>query len=204
MDLPLADPAQRPERADAARNRARVLDAAEQLFAERGATRVSMEDIAKAAGVGKGTLYRRYPDRAAVAVAVLDQHERRLQQQLLTGPPPLGPGAPAADRLAAFYAAMVDLLDQHLDLILAAETGDARFRTGVYAFWRVHLRVLLRAADVPDPDDALAEVLLAPLAGEFYRHLRDRGLIRSRLVDTLTELAKRTLGVSTPRVDGVP
>ncbi|MDQ2884136.1 MAG: TetR/AcrR family transcriptional regulator, partial [Actinomycetota bacterium] len=80
----------RPERADAARNRARVLDAAERLSAQRGATRVTMEDIAKAAGVGKGTLYRRYPDRAAVAVALLDEHERRLQQQLLSGPPPLG------------------------------------------------------------------------------------------------------------------
>ncbi|MDQ2883844.1 MAG: TetR/AcrR family transcriptional regulator, partial [Actinomycetota bacterium] len=105
-----------------------------------------------------------------------------------------GPGAAAADRLAAFYAAMVDLLDQHLDVALVAETGDARFRTGAYAFWRAHLRVLLRAAGVPDPDDTLAEVLLAPLAGEFYRHLRDRGLTRRRLVATLTELAARTLG----------
>jgi len=197
MELPLADPSQRPERADAARNRVRVLAAAERLFAERGATRVSMEDIARTAGVGKGTLYRRYPDRAAVAVALLDEHECRLQQQLLTGPPPLGPGAPPADRLAAFYTAMLDLLDQHLDLALAAETGDARFRTGAYAFWRTHLRVLLRAADIPDPDDALAEVLLAPLAGEFYRHLRDRGLRQSQLLSTLTALAARTLGGGT-------
>jgi len=194
VELSLADPSQRPERADAARNRVRVLAAAERLFAERGATQVSMEDIAKTAGVGKGTLYRRYPDRAAVAVALLDEHERRLQQQLLGGPPPLGPGAPAADRLAAFYAAMIELLDQHLDLALAAETGDARFRTGAYGFWRAHLRVLLHAADVPDTDDALAEMLLAPLGGELYRHLRGRGLSRAQVVTTLTELANRTLG----------
>ncbi|MGH3764571.1 MAG: TetR/AcrR family transcriptional regulator [Pseudonocardiaceae bacterium] len=194
MELPLADPQQRAERADAARNRARILVAAERLFAERGATRVSMEDIAKAAGVGKGTLYRRYPDRAAVAMALLDEHERCLQQQLLSGAPPLGPGAPAADRLAAFYAAMVELLEQHLDLVLAADTGDARFRTGVYAFWRAHVRVLLRAAEVPDPDDALAELLLAPLDGEFYRHLRDRGLTQRRIKAALSALAQRTLG----------
>lgn len=193
MERPLADPAQRPERADAARNRARVLDAAERLFAERGTARVSMEDIARSAGVGKGTLYRRYPDRAAVAVALLDEHERRLQQKLLSGPPPLGPGAPPAERLTAFYSAMVDLLDQHLDLALAAETGHTRFRTGAYGFWRAHLRVLLRAADLPDPGDALAEVLLAPLAGELYQHLRERGISQQQLVGTLTDLAHRAL-----------
>ena len=120
------------ERADAARNRARVLAAAERLFAERGATSVSMEDVARAAGVGKGTLYRRHPDRAALAVALLDEHERRLQQRLLDGLPPLRPGRAAGERLAAFYDAMVDVLDRHLDLALAAETGSARFRTGAY------------------------------------------------------------------------
>ena len=124
----------RPERADAARNRTRVLRAAERLFAERGATNVSMEDVARAAGVGKGTLYRRYPDRAALAVAVLDEHERRLEQLVLSGPPPSGPGAPPAQRLAAFYAAVLELLERHLDLALAAETGAARFRTSAYAF----------------------------------------------------------------------
>nr|WP_255559554.1 TetR/AcrR family transcriptional regulator [Mumia sp. zg.B17] len=52
-----------------------------------------MNDIARAAGVGRGTLYRRYPDRASIATALLDEHERRLQEALLSGPPPLGPGA---------------------------------------------------------------------------------------------------------------
>src|SRR6187549_2184511 len=129
-----------PERADAARNRAKVLEAADRLFAAHGAAQVTMDDIARAAGVGKGTLYRRYPDRAALAVALLDEHERRLQQRLLDGPPPLGPGAPPGERLAAFYDAMADLLDRHLDLALAAETGSARFRTGAYGFWRAHVR----------------------------------------------------------------
>src|SRR4051794_38596643 len=83
-----------PERADAARNRVKILAAAEELFTTHGAAEVTMEDIARAAGVGRGTLYRRYPDRAAIAVALLDEHERRLQERLLRGDPPLGPGAP--------------------------------------------------------------------------------------------------------------
>jgi AcrR family transcriptional regulator len=187
---------ERKERADAARNRARILAAAERLFAERGATNVSMEDVATAAGVGKGTLYRRYPDRAALAVALLDEHERRLQQHLLDGPPPLGPGAPPGERLSAFYGAMVDLIDRHLELALAAETGSARFRTGAYQFWRAHLRVLLRDAGVPDPGDVLAEALLAPLAAEFYQQLRERDVSQAQIRDGLTSLARRALAVN--------
>src|SRR4029453_16576653 len=90
MAAQLPDPRpslERRERGDAARNRRRVLAAAEELFAARGAGEVTMEDIARAAGVGKGTLYRRFPDRASIAVALLDEHERALQEQLLPGPP---------------------------------------------------------------------------------------------------------------------
>jgi AcrR family transcriptional regulator len=192
MQLPLADPGQRPERSDAARNRARVLAAAQRLFAERGATNVSMEDVARAAGVGKGTLYRRYPDRAALALALLDEHERHLQQQLLSGPPPLGPGAPPAKRLAAFYAAMIDVLDEHLHLALAGETGAARYRTGAYAFWRAHVRALLRDAGIND--GAAADLLLAPLAGELYQHLREGGQSKRQIVTALRTLAQRLLG----------
>src|SRR6266568_5407527 len=131
------------ERADAARNRQRVLEAAGELFAELGARNVTMGDIAAAAGVGRGTLYRRYPDIASIAMALLDEHERALQKQLISGPPPLGPGATPAERLAAFYVAMVELLEQHVHLILGAETGQERFAVGAYGFWRVHVRSLL-------------------------------------------------------------
>jgi AcrR family transcriptional regulator len=194
VPLPLVDPPPRPERADAARNRARVLAAAERLFAARGAREVSMEDIAREAGVGKGTLYRRYPDRAALAVALLDEHERRLQERLLGGPPPLGPGAPPAQRLAAFYAAMVELLARHLDLALAAETGAARYRTGAYGFWRAHVHALVVEDGVDDPDDVLAELLLAPLAVDLHQHLTARGADLGALTAALTRLAERMLG----------
>ncbi|GLZ41128.1 TetR/AcrR family transcriptional regulator [Actinokineospora sp. NBRC 105648] len=182
------------ERADASRNRAKVLAAAEELFATRGAKNVTMDDIAKTAGVGRGTLYRRYPDRASIAVALLDSHERALQEELLRGAPPLGPGARPADRLGAFYAAMVDLLDRHIHLALGVEVGHTRFATGAYGFWRAHVRALV--AHTEDPD-ALVDVLLAPLAPEVFRYQReDLGLSADRITATLRALARQVLGPS--------
>ncbi|WP_202638942.1 TetR/AcrR family transcriptional regulator [Bailinhaonella thermotolerans] len=181
------------ERADAARNRARILAAAAELFAAKGAPNVTMDEIAKAAGVGRGTLYRRYPDRASIATALLDEHERDLQARLLGGDPPLGPGAPPAERLAAFYAAMVDLLEAHAHLLLGIETGAPRFTTGAYGFWRVHVRALLAEAALPDPDAAI-DLLLAPLAPEVYIHQRtDRALTPDRVKAALTHLARTLL-----------
>ena len=188
------DPGRR-ERADAARNRQRVLAAAEELFARRGAGNVTMEEIARAAGVGKGTLYRRYPDRASIAVALLDEHERALQERLLGGPPPLGPGAPPVERLAAFYAAMVDLLERHVHLALGAETGERRFATGAYGFWRAHVHALLLEARGQGSEsgwlDAMVDALLAPLAPELYQYQRRRGRTPDEITRALAELAQR-------------
>jgi AcrR family transcriptional regulator len=182
----------RPERADAARNRARVLDAAARLFAEAGGRAVTMEQVAAAAGVGKGTLYRRYPDVAAIATALLDEHERALQEELLRGPPPLGPGAEPAERLAAFYRAMVELLERHAHLALAAEPGARRFATGAYRAWALHVGALCEAAGLGDRP-ALTGALLAPLAPELYVHQRAAGLTPAAIADDLAALARRVL-----------
>ncbi len=182
-----------PERADAARNRARVLAAAADLFTTRDPRAVTMDEIAKAAGVGRATVYRRYPDTWSIAVALLDEHERALQQRLLSGDPPLGPGAPPAARLAAFYAAMIELLDAHADLVLGTETGGGRFATGAYGFWSAHARALLVDAGVADPD-ALVDAVLAPVSAEVYAHQRARGLTSAQIRDGLSRLAHGLLG----------
>ncbi|MFD4431571.1 TetR/AcrR family transcriptional regulator [Nocardia sp. NPDC058497] len=189
------DAPQPAERTDAARNRAKVLAAAAELFATRDPRTVTMDDIAKAAGVGRGTLYRRYPDRTAIAVALLDEHERALQEQLLRGEPPLGPGASPADRLAAFYAAMVELLTAHAHLVLGAESGGARFATGAYGFWSAHVRALIVEAGVAQPD-SLVDPALAPVAAEVYLHQRERGLSPGQITEGLAALAHRLLDQS--------
>jgi AcrR family transcriptional regulator len=70
----------KPLRADAARNRARILDVADAVFAERG-TSASTEEIAKAAGVGIGTVFRHFPTKEALLEAVFTAHLRRLAEQ---------------------------------------------------------------------------------------------------------------------------
>ena len=163
------------ERADAARNRRRVLEAAAALFAERDPATVTMDDVARRAGVGRATLYRRYPDRTAIAAALLDEHERVLQDALLGGPPPLGPGAPPAERLEAFLLALADLHERHGHLSLAIETERQRLATGAQGAWRLHVEHLLGEAGVGAGQErgALADQLLAAVSPSLYRHQRE-------------------------------
>ncbi|MFB4290356.1 TetR/AcrR family transcriptional regulator [Nonomuraea sp. ATR24] len=162
------------ERADAARNREKVLAAAAKLFREQGVENVSMDAVAAEAGVGKGTVFRRFGDRSGLAVALLDERERELQQRVISGPPPLGPGAPAADRLAAFADAYLDYLAGHLDLVRMSETAGpgARYRIGAYRFWHRHVAILLGQARPGCDADALAHALLAPLGAETVTAVR--------------------------------
>jgi AcrR family transcriptional regulator len=184
----------RRERADAARNRERVLEAARALFAERGVHAVSMAEVAEAAGVAKGTVFHRFGDRAGLALALLDEHERELQEQLLRGPPPLGPGAPARERLRAFLAALADLTDEHGDLLLEVDHARpaGRYRTGAYRAWAQHTALLL-AELRPDADaELLADIVLAPLSADLAEHLRrDRERRHADLRGAVIDAAER-------------
>ncbi|WP_142057024.1 TetR/AcrR family transcriptional regulator [Pseudonocardia kunmingensis] len=179
------------ERADAARNRARILAAAEQLFDAHGVDAVTMDDVVAAAGVGKGTLFRRFRDKGGLAAALLDRYESELQERLLSGPPPLGPGAAPAERLGAFVWAYLRYVDERIDLVQMSQSSapGARLRTGAHALWRRHLVVLLTAAGV-EGAELRADLLLAGLAAEQVRYwLRDEGRDRDRLAQELTTLA---------------
>jgi AcrR family transcriptional regulator len=190
-ELPSAGRA-RAERADAARNRARVLSAARRLFAERGVRSVTMDEVARAAGVAKGTVFNRFGDRAGLALALLDEHERELQEAILRGPPPLGPGAPPRERLRAFLTALAELTVEHRDLLLEVERAApaARYRTGAYRAWLQHTVLLLG-----DDDGLRAHLLLASLAADIVWHLvEDEGAGADDLVSALHALADAVIG----------
>lgn len=171
-ELPLLDPGQTAhERADAARNRARILAAAADLVAERGIEHVSMDDVARAACVGTGTLYRRFGDRAGLALALLDDHTRAFQDALISGPPPLGPGTRAAERLHAFGDGYLDLLERHAD-ILAAAIPLRRGPHGPDQLYATHLAILLREAAPELDPEFTAWALLATLHPAHHLHAR--------------------------------
>lgn len=196
LELPQIEP-ESSERADAARNRERILCAAARLFAERGAGCVSMDEIAQAADVGKGTLFRRFGSRAALARAVLSERERAFQEEIIRGAPPLGPGVPPLERLIAFGHAVLDALDAHAELIFAGEGGGSRFASPPYAVYRLHIALLLGEVD-PDCDaEFLAESLLAALGADFFLYMRDvREMPLERLKAGWETLVRATVGAA--------
>jgi AcrR family transcriptional regulator len=194
--LPVVD-GEPAERADAARNRRRILAAAARLFEERGVEQVSMDAIACEAGVGKGTLFRRFGDRSGLVHSLLDERERAFQESLIRGEPPLGPGAPPVDRLCAFGHALIAHLELHGDLLLAAETGGrwVRFNARVYALYRAHVAMLVRDIDPALDDDYLAEALLAPLGADIFLYQRRaRELPVERIAAGYEQLVRRLFG----------
>ncbi|WP_406331601.1 helix-turn-helix domain-containing protein [Streptomyces sp. NBC_00203] len=183
------------ERADAARNRARLLEAAARLVAERGAEHVTMQEVAEAAGVGKGTLFRRFGDRDGLLLALLGEAEAGFQEAYTCGPPPLGPGAPAKERLTAFGCALIERIAADADLgaalgreVLherrhASDTGRAIHR---------HASTLLRETGVDADHDMLAHALLAFADFETADYLRHECEVPvARLQATWVDLVRR-------------
>jgi AcrR family transcriptional regulator len=189
--LPVAG--ERSERADAARNRRRILSAARKLIAREGVRGITLEDVAAEAGVGRATLFRRFPDRASLLLALLDEHERELQDAILIGEPPLGPGASPSARLRAFAEALFDLTLEHRELLLGSETTTplARLHTGAYGVWHLHLRGLL--AELRPGDDAavLADLILALYDAElqsFFAEERAAKAVKVLLLDSVRRI----------------
>lgn len=160
-------------RSDATRNREKALCAARRLFAERG-SQVTMEEIAAAAGIGKGTLYRGYPSRAAVASAILDELARDLQARLLRGMdlPDAGPYAV----LEAFLDALHGFVTDNLGLFCMAHDGAHDFRAMPAYVWQRHaVAGLLTAAArtgecAPVDVDAVPDAVLALVTPDLIRH----------------------------------
>ncbi|RVW05353.1 TetR/AcrR family transcriptional regulator [Rhodococcus xishaensis] len=192
--LPLVD-AEIPERCDAARNRKLLLDAAADLVAELGADAVTMEAVAARAGVGKGTVFRRFGNRAGLMNALLDRSERALQQEFMFGPPPLGPDADAIVRLVAFGRARLDMVTVQGEVLRAAEDSrKSRFSSPARAVSLRHLEKLLTDADAGGDGDIelLASALLAPLEASLVLHqMRVLGMSLTRIADGWEDLVRR-------------
>ncbi|WP_241385856.1 TetR/AcrR family transcriptional regulator [Rhodococcus sp. CH91] len=190
--LPLADDLIT-ERGDAARNRGRLLDAAALLVAERGVDAMTMDAVAARAGVGKGTVFRRFGSRAGLLRALLDHSEREFQHGFLFGPPPLGPDAAPLERLVAFGRARIELVEVQGELLRAAESAaNSRYIAPAHQVSLAHVDSLLRAAGIIGDTRLLAASLVASLDATLVLHQwRELGYPLRRLADNWAELAHR-------------
>ena len=161
------------ERADAARNRLHLLATAREMLAERGADQLTMDGLAVRAGLGKGTVFRRFGTRAGIFQALLDDAERTFQEQVLSGPPPLGPGAPPLDRLIAYGQARIGFLTENREIARATLDGSQPAPAGSRTpLSQLHIRVLLGQMELGAADlDILAVQLAAALDGPLLLYL---------------------------------
>ncbi|MEV0183182.1 helix-turn-helix domain-containing protein [Streptomyces sp. NPDC050625] len=159
-------------RADAARNHALLLEAAASIVRERGAENLTMEAVAEAASVGKGTVFRRFGDRTGLMTALLDQSENAFQTGFLSHSPPLDCADAAVGRLRDFGLAALRRAADDLELQLAAEPRpQQRFTATARCAHHEYVTALLRQA-VPEADcDLLARTLLGFLDPALVHHL---------------------------------
>jgi AcrR family transcriptional regulator len=194
------------ERADAVRNRRAILQATEDLLTRFRPEQISMEQVAAAAGVGKGTVFHRFGNRLGLMTELMRERALALQDVIEAGPPPLGPGAPAGERLLAFIDAVVDLVALNKGLLAAlghAVTAAPRPDRDhddahpVHRAWRAHLQGLV-AAERPDVDaEAAADILLGALQSDPVLRMFERGE-GARVAAVMHAIVTALIGPRTP------
>ncbi|MGN6415365.1 TetR/AcrR family transcriptional regulator [Flexivirga sp.] len=189
--LPMATMPPRVRR-DAAANSDRILAAARTVIERDGVEALTMDGLAACAGVGKGTIFRAFGSRSGLFAALTDETEREFQQAHMTGPPPLGPGAPPLDRLLAYGAARLRMDRLHARLMLAAAQAPIdKFSVPARKVSAMHLRMLLRECGVERDVEVLAESLLSILDADVTHHLTtDRGMSQPDLLAGWHSLAR--------------
>ena len=200
--------AQKPERRDAAANRALILQTAEKLFAERGVHEVNMADIAQAAGVGKGTLYRRFADKGELCLALMDTQMADFQNGILSRMHQLNAqGVSRLEQLDQFLDALVYFTDMHSPLLCVAQSSgllqvEERLIQMPHFWQYMTVNGLLKTAVSngelsPNLDiEYLADALLAPLRADIFRYQREvRGFSLDRISAGLRMLIA---GLKTP------
>jgi AcrR family transcriptional regulator len=145
--------------------------------------------------VGKGTVFRRFGNRAGLLSALVDERMGALVEAVESGPPPLGPGPPAEQRLVAFFDAVIDVATKNLALMSAYEqtltgpesTAASRQASAVYQAWHAHVGQLITETR-PDLDaELVSHLLLGSLHSDLVRHLLRTGE-SDRLLATLRQV----------------
>ncbi len=189
----------RKERRDAAEHRQRVLRAARELFSTYGVDATSMAEIARKAGVGQGTLYRRYAHKGELCGALLIEHAHQLWSEIdtyldaHTQEPVLDQIAFFLQRIAAFNEDNAMLLGAMVDAACGPRRGDS-FHSPFYQWLRSRMNRLLSQAVArneiaPLDIEATVDLLLAPLAIDLYMFQRNElGYSTERIITAFNRL----------------
>ncbi len=183
----------RPIRADAVKNRRLLLDTARRLFDERGVEVVCMSDIAEAAGVGKGTLYRHFANKGELCHALLDDDQRDLQEHTL-------------ERLRTFHEPLQNLRWFLPEVLAFVERNSPLLRAGMidadgiildqpaHRWWRQTIRGLLQAMHVQGDIDYFSDVLYTMLdVNVFYYQRHALGYSFERIINGLLDTLDRLI-----------
>ncbi|MEV3872827.1 TetR family transcriptional regulator [Streptomyces sp. NPDC049906] len=193
---------ERRPRRDAVRNRAAALAAADRLFARcHRPEEVTMADVAAAAGVGKGTVFRAFGDRGGLLRALYEARLEPVRKAIEEGPPPLGPTTPPAQRVPALLDAVLcfKLDNRRLALALEDAGSDSPYRTDQYERWHALLRDALERVPGPTDHDFAAHALLAATRADLVEHLAgEKGMTRGEMRERLAEFTARLLGGPAP------
>ncbi|MBZ0288240.1 MAG: TetR family transcriptional regulator [Anaerolineae bacterium] len=193
-DLILHDP--QPSRADALKNRALLLETAKRLFAEKSVETVTMSDIAKSAGVGKGTLYRHFENKSQLCHALLDQEMRDLQESALRR---LQNQGEALEDLSWFLEQVALFVIRNTQMLFVEEPparAEAEQNQTMpflsllghpaHFWWRQTIRGLLQRINPPGDLDYMADMLYVMLdARTVYFQIRALGYSADRIINGL-------------------
>lgn len=194
---------ERKPRKDAARNREAVLAAADDLFARRESPEdVTMADIAAAAGVGKGTLFRAFGDRPGLLRALYEARLEPVRAAVETGPPPLGPATPPQQRAPALLDALLCFKLDNRRLALALEGGGSGspYQAQHYERWHGLLQSVLAQLPGPTDSDFTAHALLAATRADLVEHLAGQERVpREEMRAQLANFTNSVLGSGRPQ-----
>ena len=167
------------ERSDAVANRQHLLSVTRRLFAEHGPEAVSMSDVVKVAEVGRGTLYRHFPNKGELCLAVMDEELVEFQNEVLASLRALtAVSTPAMTQLDDFLDRLVQFTETYSPLLLETQRFIEKQEGTPKAWNRITVLGLLETAvsqqEIPsDLDlDYLADAILAPLNAQLFHHQR--------------------------------
>src|SRR5579863_2406422 len=209
----------RHERRDAAEHRQRILEVASRLFAEYGVESVSMHQIAMTAGIGQGTLYRRYAHKGALCVDLMHERREQFMEEIATL---FKKNATALERLDSVLAHCIALLEEQwamLGPIVTANMRDAMcdgpdhshrvpvqrepFYLWLYELFTGLLTEAVAKGELAPLDISFTtDAILATFHPMFYRFQRqERGFTPERILQGLRHIYID--GLKTPRTYGL-